>query len=46
MTVIEHYRMARHHCILQVALVMTRLWSFSSGEKLMWTIRSRWGFSC
>ena len=46
MTVIEHYRMARQHCILQAGKVMTRLWSFSLGEKLMWTIRPRWGFSC
>ena len=40
------YRMAREHCILQVGMAMTRLWSFSSREKLMWTVRRRWGFSC
>ena len=29
------YRMARQHCLFQVTKVMTRLWSFSSEEKLM-----------
>ena len=29
------YRMARLHCILQVTKVITRLWSYSSEEKLM-----------
>ena len=39
-------RMARQHCILQAGKAMTRLWSFSSRKKLMWTIRPRWGLSC
>lgn len=29
------YRMARHHCLLQVGMAASRLLSFFSGEKLL-----------
>ena len=38
-------RMAWQQCMLQAIKAMTRFWSFSSEEKLMWISRLRWG-SC
>ena len=45
MWLIYVYRMAWQQCMLQVIKAMTKFWSFSSEENLMWISRLRWG-SC